>query len=146
MDSKVMRSRDMERRSRDTERERTKPRSKNQNQRTSKSKATLAADKVIMPITTGAMGLGKWTKGAGMGMGMGMGTRTRTGTGTGTRTRTSMMVIRPCSDGDLEKVADDETASGTVGDKGTHNSFSGSGMLRTVEIVIYYTLSIRWLL
>jgi hypothetical protein len=35
------------------------------------------------------------------------------------RASMSMMVIRPRGDGDFEKAADDETASGTVGDNRT---------------------------
>jgi len=40
------------------------------------------------------------------------------------------MVIRPCSNDDVEKAADNKAAGGTVGDKCTHNSFSTSGIVK----------------
>lgn len=46
---------------------------------------------------------------------------------------TAVIDIRPRGNGDVEETADDETASGTVGDKRTHNSFSGSGIVKNVK-------------
>lgn len=37
----------------------------------------------------------------------------------------AVIVIRPRGDGDVKEAAGNETASGTVRDKRTHNSFSG---------------------
>jgi hypothetical protein len=94
-------------------------------ERTSKRKTTLAANrqnmmrknKVIMLImlkTTGTMGLARWSK------------RARVRTRMRTRTRTSMMVIRPRGDGDVKRRL-------TMRPQVTHNSFSGSGIVKMCE-------------
>jgi hypothetical protein len=45
----------------------------------------------------------------------------------------AVMVIRPRGDSDGEEAAGNETASGTVSDKRTDNSFSGSGIVNLCE-------------
>ena len=65
---------------------------------------------------------------------------TMTVTMTVTVTMTGMMDTKRLAAMVIEKAADDETASGTVGDKGAHNSFSGSGMLRSVQAKSSYII------